>query len=279
MAAQITDVWRRPLGVSDRPDSDCLARRSNNGPIVDPPAVIGRPDQQPTLRGPLAGLLFDMGDVLYDATCWRRWLLQVLSHLGVYTNYRSFFRVWDRDYLAEAHRGHRSFCEAFVAFLRSVGLSPAQIDEVRAACQRRRDELEADVRPLPGVRSTLIRLHQQGIVLAVLSDSEHPHEELEARLDRLGLSRLFTAVISSFDLVHTKPEPHGYQAALRAMGQPPEQVAFVGHDADELAGAKAVRMRTIAFNFDPDARADVYLTRFDQLFELVQQASRLAAAG
>lgn len=31
------------------------------------------------------GLLFDMGDVLYDATVWRRWLLQLLHKMGLHT--------------------------------------------------------------------------------------------------------------------------------------------------------------------------------------------------
>ena len=53
------------------------------------------------------------------------------------------------------------------------------------------------------------------------------------------------------------------------MGLSAAQVAFVDHDAGELAGATAVGMPTIAFNFDPEAEADVYLDRFEDLINVV----------
>ena len=220
------------------------------------------------LPRPVEGLLFDMGDVLYDATLWRRWLLRVLSRLGVHTSYRSFFHIWDHDFLDDVHRGRREFSEAFQAFLRSVGLSPAQIDEVEAACQARRNEWERTARLLPGVKSTLGKLHAAGIVMGVLSDSENPGALIHQRLDRLGLGQVFKAVVSSIDLEQIKPHPVGYRTALQAMELPADRVAFVGHDAEELAGAAAVGMSTIAFNHDPAAKADVFIARFEQLLPL-----------
>ncbi|NUQ64858.1 MAG: HAD family hydrolase [Pirellulales bacterium] len=232
------------------------------------------------LSRPLRGLLFDMGDVLHDATLWRRWLLHLLGRMGLHTNYRCFYHIWDRDFLPDVHRGERPFCEALQAFLLSVGLSPAQIDEVQAACQARRRQWEETARPLPGVKPTLARLHAAGYTLGVLSDSEHPSSGLRDQLDRFGLSGLFSAVVSSIDLKQTKPHPIGYRTALEAMRLAPEQAAFVGHDTAELAGAARVGLQTIAFNFDPDAKADVFIARFDELLEVVSAAGvSLAAAG
>ncbi len=233
----------------------------------------------PRLSRPVRGLLLDMCNVLYDDTVWRRWVLKLLWHVGLQTNYRCFFRVWDRDYLDDVHHGRRDFCEAFEAYLQSVGLTRAQIDEVQAACQTRRRHLESSARPLPGVKSTLTRLHHSGLVLGAISNSEHPSSVLEERMVRFGLDRLFTAVISSIDTQQTMPQPGSYHAALKAMNLPAEQVAFVDHDAAELAGAEAVGMATIAFNYDPDARADVYLGRFEELIEVVDVREPFAAAG
>ena len=53
------------------------------------------------------------------------------------------------------------------------------------------------------------------------------------------------------------------------MKLPPDKVAFVGHDRLELSGASAVGMPTIAFNFDPDAQADVHISRFEELVEVL----------
>jgi len=231
------------------------------------------------LSGPIHGVLLDMCNVLYDATLWRRWVLQLLSRLGLHTNYRSFFKIWDRDYLDAVHRGQREFREAFEAFLASAGLSRAQIDEVEGACQARRRILQEGARPLPGVKTTLGRLHKSGLVLGAISNSQSPASALENDLARFGLGRLFTAVISSFDLKRTMPEEICYRTALKAMKLPPAQVAFVDHDTAELAGAAAVGMPTVAFNFDPDARADVYIDRFDDLLEVIGEPRPLAAAG
>lgn len=233
-----------------------------------------------SLSRPVRGLLFDMGDVLHDATLWRRWLLQLLARMGLHTNYRLFYHVWDHDYLPEVHRGHRDFCEAFGDFLLAVGLSRAQIDEVQAACQAKRRDWESTARLLPGVKPTLARLHAAGYVLGVLSDSVHASPLLWELLDRFGVSRFFTAVVSSIDLGETKPHPIGYRTALEKMGVAPEQAIFVGHDTAELAGAARVGMETVAFNFDPDAKADVFIARFEELLEVVTTVRPpLAAAG
>jgi HAD superfamily hydrolase (TIGR01509 family) len=226
----------------------------------------------------VTGLLFDMGGVLYDDTLWRRWLLRVLSQLGLRTNYRIFYRIWDRDFLPKVHRGDRDFCDAFRDFMRSAGLSAPQIEEVEAACQARRRTLEFEIRALPGVKSTLTRLRQAGFTLAALNDSEFPAKSLVERLERIGLGDLFATVVSSIDLRRTRPDRECYQVALTAMNLAASEVAFVGHDAEELAGATAIGMPTVAFNFDPDAQADLFLARFDDILDLVEFPQPRSAA-
>ena len=231
------------------------------------------------LAAPVAGALFDMGGVLYDDTVWRRWLLRLLSQLGLHTHYRSFFRVWDREYLVRVQRGESSFVEVFRNFLLAVGLRQAQIDEVEAACQARRRDQESQIRALPGVKSTLSRLRQAGMVLAALTNSEYAAEILAQRLERIGLGSLFTVVVSSFDLSRTKPDPLCYQTVLRGMRMAAADVAFVGHDTEELLGATAVGMPTVAVNFDHDAQADAFVARFEQLLEVLEVRRPYAAAG
>jgi FMN phosphatase YigB (HAD superfamily) len=228
-----------------------------------------RPVQAKPLAKTVKGILFDMCNILYDDTVWRRWVLMLLSRLGLSTNYCSFFRIWDRDYLDEVHRGHRDFREAFASFLRSSGLSSGQIDEVEAASHARRRYLEAHTRPLPGVRNTLWRLHQEGFVMGVICDSELPAAVLRQRLHRFGIEILFPSIVSSIDLNRCMPDSAVYLAAIEALKLPPDKVVFVGHDRLELAGAGAVGMSTIAFNFDSDAQADVHINRFEELIDVL----------
>jgi HAD superfamily hydrolase (TIGR01509 family) len=214
--------------------------------------------------------MFDMGDVFYDATQWRRWLLQLLSRMGLHTSYRSFYRIWEHDFLGPVHRGECELGQALRAFLQAAGLKRGQIDEVEAASQARRRELETGIRPLPGVRPTLKKLHSAGITLAVLCNAETSGEGVTQRLAALGLDGLFAAVVSSFDLRRTKPDAECYLAALAAMRKPAAATAFVGHDGLELAGAAAVGLRTVAFNADAGAEADRAIGPFEELWDLVQ---------
>jgi HAD superfamily hydrolase (TIGR01509 family) len=138
--------------------------------------------------------------------------------------------------------------------------------------------LAADLRPLPGVRATLANLKARRLQMAVLCDSDYPATRLADQLRRMGLGEMLPIVISSFDLERTKPDPQCYRAALEALQLPAEQAAYVGHDAEELAGARAIGMPTVAFNFAPDANADAFVTHFNQLLELVPDAGEGRAA-
>ena len=246
-----------------------------SSPPTIPIRTAGQTHPQP-LPGRLSGVLFDTCNVLYDDTVWRRWVLQLLAHLGVHTNYCCFFRVWDREYLDDVHRGRRAFRDAFEAFLLSIGLSRGQIDEVAAACLVRRRHLQKTARPLPGVKKTLARLHESGVTLGAVANCERPAEQIADCLRQFGIERLFATVVSSIDVEATMPEPACYRAALGAMGRPVEEVVFVGHDAAQLAGAAALGMPTVAFNYDPDAAAHTYVDRFDHLVDVIVKTEAAA---
>lgn len=242
-----------------------------------------RPQHALTTR-PVRGLLFDMCNVFYDVTLWRHWVWQLLSHFDIEADYRDFFYLWDHNYRDAVHRGHRNFDEAFASLLRSLGIAPGEIIEIEAAVRARRRHLDETARPLPGVCDTLRNLDQAGFALGSICNSEHTADALRQRLQRFGVAKIFSSVVSSSDVGHVMPDPQSYHAALRAMGlhQPgsplcPAEVAFIGHDRAELIGAARIGMVTIAINFDTDATADSYLMRFDQLTNVVGRPLPLAA--
>ncbi|MRR29848.1 HAD family hydrolase, partial [bacterium] len=83
--------------------------------------------------------------------------------------------------------------------------------------------------------------------------------------DHHGFGHVWDSVISSKELGVRKPSPLLYQTALAPGGILPGEAVFVGHNAGELQGAHAVGMKTIAFNYEADAVADIYLDRFSDL--------------
>jgi FMN phosphatase YigB (HAD superfamily) len=230
------------------------------------------------LRPDCRGLLLDACNILYDDTAWRRWLLRQLRRLGLQTTYGCFFRVFQRDYMGDVYCGRRSLNEALGDYLQSVGLSTGQIDEVGAAVRSYRRSTENQLRPLTQVGRTLRELRTLGFSLGVLSNAEIPGAVLRERLGRLFGEPLFTAVVSSRDLGRAMPDAACYAVALESIGLPAASVAFVGHDAAELAGAQAAGLATVAFNADPDAEADRVVYHFEGLLDLAAPPLLHAAA-
>ncbi|HTN76833.1 MAG TPA: HAD family hydrolase [Pirellulaceae bacterium] len=217
----------------------------------------------------LSALVFDLGNVLYDASAWQRWLLQLLNRIGLHTHYEAFFRVFERDYLQAVYCGQRDYWDALRDFLLAAGLSPGRVEEVLAAGHGKYRELWDDVRPLPSVSATLAQLAARGVRLCILSNAGCSAQRLGDKLRRLGLATRFEIVLSSLDLQAAKPAPECYQAAIAALGCPPDELGFVGQQTLELAGAGLAGMVTIAVNHNADAQADIYLDRFDQLLQVV----------
>lgn len=223
----------------------------------------------PACFSQVGAFVFDLENVLYDATVWRRWLLRLLARLGFRFDYAEFFAVWDRDYLPEVYCGRRDYEDAFENLLADCGLSPAQIDEVAAASHARRRELARSRRLLPGVVRTLGQLHAGGVPLAILCEADAPAMHVRDELQRLAIGSYFGPIITSFDLGSSKPDPACFHAVLAALELASDRVTFVGHEARELSAARQLGMPTVAFNCEAKADADLHCLHFPELLELV----------
>jgi HAD superfamily hydrolase (TIGR01509 family) len=240
--------------------------------LAPAPACVSLPLRSPVPIA-LAALVVDLDHVLYDASPWQRWLLQLLNRIGLHTHYQCFFRTFERDYLDGVYRGQSDYWEALREYLIAAGVSKGRTEEVLAAAHGKHRELWHDVRPLPGVAGTLAQLTSRGVRLAVLSNSAEPAAEIEDKLQRLGIAGRFEVVLSSRDLRVAKPTPECYQAALRALDLSGEDVGFIAHATLELAGAGLAGMTTFAINHSADAEADIFLDRFEQLLQHVLPAT------
>jgi FMN phosphatase YigB (HAD superfamily) len=225
---------------------------------------------QSSIRGGrTAAVAFVPGGVLYDDTLWRRWLLATLCRLGWQLDYSQFCRTLDDAFLAKAYAGLCSFDQAIGSFLRSIGLSRGQIDEIVTASRSRREYFESTLRPLPGAIAVLDLLSAADVPLAILADSTLSGCELQSKVATLGLGKYFDVVVSSCDLRTTLPHATNYQALCLGLELPPQQITLVGSRARDLAGASAFGLRTIACNYDRDVRADQYATALRQVAELI----------
>lgn len=123
--------------------------------------------------------------------------------------------------------------------------------------------------PLPGARRVLEAAVKRGLGLVLVSD--YPAGE---KLHALGLDDLpWAAVVDAAALGSLKPLPAPYEAALEALGLPPERVIHVGDRPDtDMAGARAMGMQA-ALRVEGRSRPDLFtdpatflFRRFDELY-------------
>lgn len=228
---------------------------------------------------PLVGLVLDCGGVLYDDTVWLRWLLKLLTRIGLHAQFAPFMRIWQREYLVRVKTGEVDYWQALQLFLRALGLTSGQTAEVLAAAKARRRELEASLLPLPGIISVLTRLRSQGVRLTVLSSGHTGAAEVQRQLARAGLDGLFDLVLAEIDIVAASPHQSALEPVIALIDLPVRQLAYLGRDAQMLQLAGAAGLRTVAVNYDGDAEADVYIEHAEQLLDLLPWCTPQALAG
>jgi len=117
--------------------------------------------------------------------------------------------------------------------------------DVDAVIQERVDRYRAAVGDGSTVHDHVreaVRYAASLVPLAICSGAARA--EIEPVVDAAGLAGCFRAIVSSDDVVHGKPDPEGYLAALEALGT---RDALVFEDTEAgIASAKAAGLHVIA---------------------------------
>ena len=216
----------------------------------------------------LSALIFDVGDILFDATAWRRWLAEELSRRGNNVTYPELVSAWE-GLLFEVYKGREDYWIAFTKLMQHFGVAQPDIADIKQLAKQKGKSVQQDRTPMPQVPETLKRLHERGITLVALSDTESGETGVRKILNQLGIQQYFTAVAASFDIGHAKPEPEAFDYAIKATGVAKAECGFVAHDIDELEGSQKHDLFAIGYNYHPDAPADVFIENFSELLEIV----------
>jgi HAD superfamily hydrolase (TIGR01509 family) len=114
---------------------------------------------------------------------------------------------------------------------------------------RRREEIFKErylpaLRPTPGARELLQRMHDAGLKLVVASSAKE--DELRALLRVCGADRVIEQKTSSDDADRSKPDPDIVRAALKEVGLPPAAVVMLGDTPYDVESAGRAGVRVIA---------------------------------
>jgi pyrophosphatase PpaX len=122
--------------------------------------------------------------------------------------------------------------------------APERVDELvrvyRAHNEPLHDELEACV----GMEDVLLRLHDQGHRLGVVTAKRRSTVELA--FARVPIAHLFETVVGGDETQKHKPDPEPLLLAAKRMNARPDETAYVGDSPFDIRAAKAAGMHAIA---------------------------------
>jgi putative hydrolase of the HAD superfamily len=223
----------------------------------------GRQIETITSQPRVRAILFDAGDILYFRPARGRKFQAFLQALNLAEKKISEGRK--NALKQQAYHGLISQAQFREGILDLYGVSD---DTQRARGIQAMEEDDNNIQFFKGVRTTLKRLKQRGYLLGIITDTAMPIHVKLRWFENGGFGHVWDSIISSPDLGIQKPAPGIYAAALQQLGLSAAQAVFVGHDVDELEGARRVGMHTVAFNYGAAARADYYLSKFSDLLDL-----------
>ena len=112
---------------------------------------------------------------------------------------------------------------------------------------------------LPGARDALVALRNTGLRLAAVSNSEGTVERL---LVELGLRPLFEAVVDSWEVGFSKPDPRIFEVALSRMAISADRAIMVGDSwSSDVEGARQAGIKSVLidqYDLHPDATVPRY---------------------
>jgi len=211
----------------------------------------------------IRAIFFDAGDILYYRPRKRKQLEEFLKQLGLGKD--PIDENKRKNLEQQAFKGQISQVEYRTAILGLLGVTRAEQVRMGVKVLEQDDD---DIDFFDGVCDTLHEIKKKGFLLGVITDTAAPLSVKIKWFEKGGFGDIWDAIISSKEVGFRKPDPRIYQAALSQLSVTSDQAVFVGHKISELDGARAVGLKTIAFNYETGAEADYYIKEFSELLRV-----------
>jgi HAD superfamily hydrolase (TIGR01509 family) len=207
----------------------------------------------------MSAVIFDLDGVLIDSEqAWDAARKDVVAANG-----GAWREGAERDMLGMSSK------EWPVYLVRELGtrLTPEQVNDAVVDAMLR--GYEAHLPLLPGAREAVLRVSKRGLIGLASSSNR---SVIDVVLEKLSVTSLFAATVSSEEVARGKPAPDVYLETARRMGVDPRSATAVEDSENGIRSAHAAGMRVVAIpnpHFPPAADAvalaDVVLSGLDEL--------------
>ncbi len=220
----------------------------------------------------IKSVLFDMGDIFFEANYWRKWMYEKFLSENLFEgSFSDFYDLYEK-FLLPVYKGEKSYLETYQEFLTFIGIGNKV--EFQKVSFEIKEYFEHTRKLFPEVKETLNGLKDLGITTVVITDNEQSENAIRNSIfKRFEINDMIDMVFSSKTYNLTKPDPKIFRLVLEKLKQTTEEVIFVGHDKEELDGAEELGIKSVEFNnyLGLANKASFRINKFSKLLFIVKE--------
>jgi len=122
--------------------------------------------------------------------------------------------------------------------------SPDQVDRLVDVYRAHNEPLHDELEACAGMEEVLVRLHEEGRRLGIVTAKRRATVELA--FARVPLGHLFETIVGGDETERHKPDPEPLLLAAERLGAEPRATAYVGDSPFDVRAAKAAGMFAVA---------------------------------
>jgi pyrophosphatase PpaX len=122
--------------------------------------------------------------------------------------------------------------------------APERVDDLVRVYRAHNEPLHDELEACAGMEDVLLRLHEQGHRLGIVTAKRRSTVELA--FARVPIAHLFETVVGGDETQKHKPDPEPLLLAAKRMNANPDETAYVGDSPFDIRAAKAAGMHAIA---------------------------------
>lgn len=218
-------------------------------------------------------IIFDAGDVIYDTKRSRQIFFKeyekFLKKFG--KSSKETKRIWEKLY-PKLLRGRISLREVKKLEFEKMKISKQKLNE----WLKRNKEIKLNyTKPIKGAKRVLLKLKKLGLKIAILSDTVLPRAWRNEMFNKIGIkeSKHYNKRFDSNVIGFAKPDEWAYLTVLKYFNVKPNETIFVGHDKEEIEGAKRLGIKTIAFR-ERVKSANFYARDWNEIYRIIVQLGK-----